>query len=523
MAYDRQLDPRRVPRLDRRGLLRAAGLISGAAVLGAAGCSPPAEDQAESELITIPDTGANLPTGDVTLRWVDSGDAKVAFWKQFWPKYQKKHPNIKVQYDPMPWTKIQEILPLGVRNKTAHDVFPLQQDVFFPPQAVEWGWVAPLDDVIPDFAKWKAAFPEGTLLDGIHIHDGKTYSFPVASNKRYLNMLLGNAQVLDRAGVDFGDKTPQWTEFREAAKKITAAGKGRFYGALIPGDPKYLQTMILHLAHGAGRPFISGVGAGIDPKTGEYVYASDEVIAAVELLLAIKGDGSVMPGSNSMTDQEAWPRVQRGNAGLILGSAPMIARWEQEDPDFAYHVSGQPEPDGKTPVPLASNPADLGNSSWLYAGSKVKEVAGDIFSYTGSVAGQTAWSQLAGVSNPSVFPEAVKEMIDKATPGGRKAIELGQGLVDAPALLVRNPDIAKVVASRKKVTPDFGEVLQGIYLGRITDVKAALTDVKSRTEQALDAAIAAAQKGGAKVSRTDFVFPNWDPTKDYTKKDYDAL
>ena len=36
-------------------------------------------------------------------------------------------------------------------------------------------------------------------------------------------------------------------------------------------------------------------------------------------------------------------------------------------------------------------------------------------------------------------------------------------------------------------------------------------------------AIKAARAKGANVSRDDFVFPNWDPTRDYANEDYAAL
>jgi len=59
--------------------------------------------------------------------------------------------------------------------------------------------------------------------------------------------------------------------------------------------------------------------------------------------------------------------------------------------------------------------------------------------------------------------------------------------------------------------------------GQLTDVKKAMKDTKDTYEKELDRAIKAAQDKGAKVSRSDYVFPNWDPTKDYLVADYMAL
>jgi len=59
--------------------------------------------------------------------------------------------------------------------------------------------------------------------------------------------------------------------------------------------------------------------------------------------------------------------------------------------------------------------------------------------------------------------------------------------------------------------------------GQLTDVKKQFKDLADRANKELDRAIKAAQDKGAKVSRDDYVFKNWDPTKDYTEADYKAL
>jgi len=50
-----------------------------------------------------------------------------------------------------------------------------------------------------------------------------------------------------------------------------------------------------------------------------------------------------------------------------------------------------------------------------------------------------------------------------------------------------------------------------------------MQDLKDRSDKELERAIKAAQGKGAKVSRDDLVFPNWDPMKDYTDADYAAV
>jgi multiple sugar transport system substrate-binding protein len=93
----------------------------------------------------------------------------------------------------------------------------------------------------------------------------------------------------------------------------------------------------------------------------------------------------------------------------------------------------------------------------------------------------------------------------------------------APAPEVRNPDVAQVSLELKTLQPNFGQVVQGLYTGQLKDPKAAMRDLQDRSEAELQRAIKAAQAKGAKVSRDDWKFANWEPTKDYTNADYAAL
>jgi multiple sugar transport system substrate-binding protein len=83
--------------------------------------------------------------------------------------------------------------------------------------------------------------------------------------------------------------------------------------------------------------------------------------------------------------------------------------------------------------------------------------------------------------------------------------------------------IQKVQLELRHVTPDHSETVQGIMTGQIQDAKQAMRDLKDRMDAELDRAIAAARQKGAQAARQDWVFPNWEPTKDYTEADYKAL
>jgi len=259
------------PRLSNRSITRRRALQIGAgaglaafAVPGAAGHV--AAQASTPGVITIPEPQVELPTNNVTFRWIDSGDLKSYFYRPFFEAYQQAHPNITIQYDPLPWSEIGQIVPLGVRNGDAHDVFAMPQEIPST-QAVQEGWVAPLDDIIPDFPAWKERFPLGAFVEGVHVFNGKTYTFPVTSDKRYNTLTFYNPALMEVTGYNPAETPLTWDAFRDAARKITEAGQGQVYGLVLGGKtPGALASFVRNLGRMAGRPAST---TDIDWKTGE--------------------------------------------------------------------------------------------------------------------------------------------------------------------------------------------------------------------------------------------------------------
>ncbi len=479
---------------------------------GAGPTAAPAGAAATGGGLTLPNSGAKLPTEPLTLRWADNAGLKAIFFKDFLPAYQKVHPNITVAYDGLPLPELAKVVPLGIQNGNAPDVFELPTG-FTGAQAVQQGWAQSLDDFIPNFAQWKASYPPGIFVNGNNVFGGKTYSFPFVSNKKNNALLLYNVEYLKQAEIDPASRPLTWDEFRAAAKKLTQQGAGKYYGFLTAaGEPGRMAMLIRFLAQMAG-----AVGGDMNWKTGEYNYATDQYVAAVDLLLAMKADGSIFPGSASLNALQADDQIPLGAAAMMINGSYMIPKWRTEAPAFVWDYASQPVPDGKTFSPLTYSPG--GSVWWLYAKSKYPEVAGDMLGYLGSEVGQTAVQQAISGAQPSVFAKANQAAgID---PLARKAAALyEQQMRLAPSPNVRNPAIAEVDSELKPLTPDFGAVVQGLFTGQLTDPSKALTDLKDRADKELDRGIKAAQAKGAKVAREDYVFANWDPTKDFLEADY---
>lgn len=480
----------------------------------------PASPEAEgAPQFSFSDTGIQLPSEDVTFRWLNSGPGpKGVFLDMMFSAYQEAHPNITVLYEQLPWNEIGKVVPLGVRNGNAHDVFQLPLNVPSA-QAVSEGWVAPLDDIIPDFAEWKARFPAGSFLNGFTDFGGKTYTFPAGSNRRYGTLLLYHRGYMEAAGYDPAGEPLTWDEFRAAARTITEQGAGEYYGLILEGNQvgRY-EEFVGNLARMAGA---SADPQQIDWRTGMYIHASDQHVAAAELLLAIRDDGSVFPGSTSLTAHDARARMTQEVAGMILQGPWNIPTWQSDAPDFDFGVASQPVPASTSPMPLTVGPGG-GNYFWIFADSPYANVAGDVFHYLGTDEGQRNWAKIVGIADPPISPEALASV--NLDPRSRTAAELFDEQVRlGPDPRVRNPDAAQVYLEMQAITPNFGETLQGLFADAIDNVKEALQDVQNRSDDELDRAIAVAREKGADVTRDDFVFPNWDPTREYTEEDYKAL
>jgi multiple sugar transport system substrate-binding protein len=491
------------------------GTANVAAASTASAASTGSTAASAAAVIKIQTTGAKLPTGPTKFHWVDSGDQKAVFFRAFFPAYHAAHPNISATYDPLPWNEIAKIIPLGVQNGDAPDVYQLPPAVPHA-QAIADGWVASLDDIIPNFAAWKAAFPPGSFVTGITDFNGKTYTIPLTTNQRYGTLLLYNLDLMQKAGYDPASKPLTWDEFRAAAKKITSQGGGKTFGLLIEGN----QTARFTAWVGGLAEMAFGQGNTMNWQTGQYNYSSDGWLAALDLLLAMKADGSIYPGSLQLNAAQARAQMPVGIAGMLLQGPWNVPQWQLQNPTFKFGVSGQPVPNQGQPFPMGYGPGGS-NQLWVYAKSPNKAIAGDILYQLGTLPMQISWADLDGAADPPIFPAALKS--STLDPLSKQTADLFKNMVLTPSPEARNPDVSKVLLEQRHITPDDGQTIQGIYTGQLANPKQAMQDLQNRMEAELNRSIKAAQAKGAKVTRDDWKFGNWDPRKDYTDADYKAL
>ncbi|WP_152365915.1 ABC transporter substrate-binding protein [Microlunatus speluncae] len=512
--------PARERRADRTLSRRQALALGGAAALavGAAGCEvqttsdPPTGGGSETE-IEFPAPKAELPTDAVTFRTMVADGSNVL--PPIFAAFSKKFPNITVDCPQTTWDTIAEAVTLGVRNGTAPDMFSKPLKV--PMQiAVANGWCAPLEEVVPDFAQWKAAYPETAFIPGHHVFDGKTYGWTTTSNySQYGFYVFYEKSLLEKAEHDPAAEPFSWQTLRSVAKKITSPDDD-VYGLMI--SSKRLGQVALGLAERAGL-----AGGELNLRTGEYQQTHPLLKGAIELLLAIKDDGSIIPGYLNLSQDLEISRHSEGKTGLELQGSWCISKWKKDNPDFNYSVAMPPTGDDKV-FHHASFAEGTAAPYIIYAKSPHRTIAGELLSYLGSVDGQAAMTVLSEGALVSEMPAANEKAntlteFPPAVTSYRKLF--GELLVQQPLPAFVNPEVGRVTMEIKPVVPALDDIVEGIFTGQVTDIDRALQELQDKSNQGLDAAIATAVKKGAKVSREDYTFRNWDPEQDYTSADYD--
>lgn len=509
-------------RIGRRALL---SLSVGAVATGAVGCSidtgkstgggQTSQDADAGPEFQFRTDGVTMPSEAVTFRWMDSGDLKAKFIEPVVLALGEQFDNISATYDGAGWDQVNQVVPLGIRNQSAPDVFALPQNV--PAQtAINEGWVRPIDELVPDFEDWRAAFPDTALIPGVHIFDGKVYSWPLNSTRRLDKMLFTSDSAMEAAGVD-ADTIKTWDDLRTAAKEVTASGTPGF---LVTGDHLYVVAM--YLANTAGWRGIMN-DKGLDLSAGRSSFASEEFLSAIEFLKSLQSDGSLVPGFLTLKDADGRAQFPTDVAGMMFNGPWDIRSWKEQSPDFGFSINPLPSPDGSAyTIPFAEVGANL---AWVYADTPTPELAGVVMEYLGSVAGQTKMVELTGGTLVSMIPEA-NDGADAALldEHAKRAADLAREYMRAaPQLEIRTPDAGAVRLALKPTEPTIETIMQGIFSGQITDVEGTLADLDSRLDAAWDAAFAQAAAEGADVEASMLKFDNWDPAEEYMAADYEAL
>jgi arabinogalactan oligomer/maltooligosaccharide transport system substrate-binding protein len=213
-----------------------------------------------------------------TLTWWDTSDPKnegPAF-KELIKKFNQKYPNIKINYQSVPFGEAQNKFKTAAEAKQgAPDI--LRAEVAWVPEFASLGYLYALDGT--DLLKDESDFLPTPMSS--NKYNGKTYGVPQVTDTLGL---LYNKQLLEKAGVSEPPKT--WADLKTAAKAVKS--KTGADGVFINAGGYFLL------------PFIYGEGGDlVDVDAKKIVVNSDANVTGLKTAQdLVKSGAAVKPPAN---------------------------------------------------------------------------------------------------------------------------------------------------------------------------------------------------------------------------------
>ena len=445
--------------------------------------------------------GSATSGGDtITLRVMDSSDSTQERRKVFHEEFMKRHPEIKIEYTMLSGDQLTQTLTTAIKSGDAPDLFALPSGVKLS-TAVSEGWYQPMSSYLSQ--EFIDSFDTGALNEGVTTINGKIYALPEAAN--IVNSLMFyNKDIFEECGLDPENPPTTWSEFLDACKVITEKGKGKYYGIIESGNaPTRTEIELRSFANIAGAKCnYYGVMSVVDGKN---PFASDAMKQSLNLYAKLAEDGSIHPDSINLDPPSARAMFAQGQAGFLIQGAWCIPTWRAENPNFNFGVMALPVPDDGA---KGGNPY-IGAQPWMGISATCEnpEAAAlyltELFSedYQSKVVSDGGFvSCIKGINEKAMKDEAMLEYYNLAMSSGKLC----------PDPLALNPETADVYSKVKEISPNLGQIVQGVMAGSITDTDKALDTFSKDTQAEWERAM---QEAGVDIAK--FEFSDWDAMVDY--------
>lgn len=242
------------------------------------------------------------------------------------PAFEKLHPTITVKYVDMPYASLQQKLTTGAAAGQLPDL--IRADIGWVPKFGALGVLAPLDQVLPNFAALSADNYPGILAT--NKYNGHYYGLPLDTNTR---VLISNSDVYKKAGIN---PPTTFDEFKADAAKLKAAGASAFADSGLQGWNIY--PWIWSNGGQVTSPDLTKASGYLDgPKSVEAVQMLVDMYKAGEIPNLIIGN------SGAVQTQDGLPK---GTYASILDGPWMAAIWQQQYPNFKPVYTPMPSGEG---------------------------------------------------------------------------------------------------------------------------------------------------------------------------------
>lgn len=446
--------------------------------------------------------------GKITIRVVDWSDGSGPQREEFHKKYMEAHPDINIEYTMLTVDQFKNTIVTMIKSGEGPDLFPIPVGMTLD-TALNENWYQPINDyVTDDFAD---QFDPKSFSEGV-THKGDKWYTITELIPTIQCLFYYNKDVLSAAGVEQVPKT--YSEFREACKKITEYGQGIVYG-LIDGGKQVNRLDVLTRSMVAAAGGKIGATQKVLADNGRAPYDTEAVMKVFDLFSQLEADGSIHPDTVNISAPEARELFAQGQAGFLCQGMWCIAQWGINDPDLNYGVMAVPVPDGVSGTYVQQG--ELSPWIGLYSQSKHPQEAVDYLMALYSEEYGYQSSCVEDGSFVSVIPAINEKYMTNPIMKDYYTIANETAKV-VPTITMRDEKANDFYTEVKDVQPSLGAIMQGVLSQSIPDYAGALKTLADQTTEEWQRATAAVG-----MDYSELEFPNWDPTKDYTDADYEAL
>ncbi|WP_346175090.1 sugar ABC transporter substrate-binding protein [Streptomyces cuspidosporus] len=372
--------------------------------------------------------------------WDNNGGPRTAIWKQIIAKFEKKHPDIEVEYVPIPIADVQSKYDTAIQ--AGGDSLPDVGGVgtAYLANLVAQDALEPVTDRIQD-SPLKGKLVKN-MVDSVRSAGGddkEMFSVPTSANQ---GTLWYRTDLFQAKGLD---APTSWDNFYQAAEELTDKGGNEFGFTLRGGAGSIAQAMEMMYAQSGITTFWDGDRTTLnDPRN----------VAALEKYVGLYK--KVTPAADLNNDfTKMVAQFDQGDIGMLqhnLGSYTDHLKAFGKD-----KIAGVPMPpsaDGQ-PRTIVSNPVDgLG----LFKASENKAAAWTFIEFAASAEMNSLWNQDVGAIPANV--DAADDAWIKQAPPTKAALEsLSDPRTKVVQLPYYLPDWNTI--SKADNEPNFQKVLLG--------------------------------------------------------------
>ena len=378
----------------------------------------------------------------------------------------------------------QHMFEMAMDRGTLPDIFPNREP--FVRKLISQNRLLPINS-LPGGNRLLKKYDIGQLDVGIHYNGSDVFAVPrtVTTYRLIYNReLFVRAGIVDRNGNPTPPKT--WDELRSYAKRISNIESGKTFGIIFPMKGSSVGEYGFFWEYKVVRPFSSSFGKiYFDNAKGRYDFMIYKPV--LELVRALKRDGSIFPGEKAISDDSARIRFGRkGNVGLYIAASWDVGVLTDQYPALIdWDVADMPvrDPVRRKKTVIIS---DYGYAISKRAAKKDLAKVAEVYRYLNGKHWQTRFYEEAKFhpANPVVYR--------KATPPRQKG---WTGFSD-PNNIVSLPFPDNVIRVKG---PKWYQVFQMIYDGRLE-----IGDALERLNESYNEALSIAVKEGI-VDLRDYV------------------